>query len=622
MSAISSTISSGPYAGTGAQTVFPFDFTAASTLEVGAKIDDVEAGGFSVTLNGTGGSVTFSTPPANGSAILLYSKPDFIQASTFETEGDYDMETVNRINQRSAIRDLVIKSRALMLADGQTASDIPPVENGKYLATDGAGGFLWSDGTGADAGLRTDLAQPNTLIAFRSSRGPAITRLLRDRVGEVVSAKDYVVGDGNAVDTEAYQALVNFQPAEIVYPEGCSIAVDATILWPGNQTHRFANNARIVGDVAGHAVRGLGYPDLLVLSANAAIARNAMSFAVTGTVTLAAGDDFYLYDTVTAEFDMNRVRKVVGQTIYTKRPINYNFATSANIRVYKLANAARNIQVFGGEIRNENASLSAHGLGFLNATDILLSGVTATQTGGIGFDIAVTSRWQAINCSAIRTGASGMCVRNSKDFSIVGFVGRDPERDESLSFYKNCTHGLVDAPDIEQYLSGEHASGAGQAGNCILLDERICDVTINNPRLHGSATYPLFINNQSDRNRVFQPDIALANLGGIRIAATSNDNFIGSGTVTDIINATDSEQAGIATAAIQDDATCSGNVLGNALGFPTQVARYAGVGIRQDGTPVAPPAAAQANTTAADLAALKTDFNALLAKLRAGKLMA
>jgi len=39
---------------------------------------------------------------------------------------------------------------------------------------------------------------------------------------------------------------------------------------------------------------------------------------------------------------------------------------------------------------------------------------------------------------------------------------------------------------------------------------------------------------------------------------------------------------------------------------------------KPDGTPkvIANPAAAQADTTAADLAALKVDFNALLAKLR------
>ena len=43
-----------------------------------------------------------------------------------------------------------------------------------------------------------------------------------------------------------------------------------------------------------------------------------------------------------------------------------------------------------------------------------------------------------------------------------------------------------------------------------------------------------------------------------------------------------------------------------------------------DGTPVTPlkKAAAQADTTAADLAALKVDFNALLAKLRTAGVIA
>jgi hypothetical protein len=55
--------------------------------------------------------------------------------------------------------------------------------------------------------LANSLAKPDgaDLIGWTPASGaPAIARLLRSRVGEVISAKDYVVGDGNADDTEAH----------------------------------------------------------------------------------------------------------------------------------------------------------------------------------------------------------------------------------------------------------------------------------------------------------------------------------------------------------------------------------------------------------------------------------
>lgn len=426
-------------------------------------------------------------------------------------------------------------------------------------------------------------------LLFRRS-ATARTRSVADMLGAVVNVQEFVVGDGVTDDTAAYQALMNLPYREYFYPEGCWIKVTSQVLWNGERTHRFANDAGIIGDVANYAVLGLGYPDLLACVVASPITRGASSFTVDALDGLAVGDDFYLYDVGTEEYDPNVVRSISGAgpyTVTTKRPINYAFATAANIRVYGLTNACRNVRVIGGEFRNINASLSAHGLGFKNATDIRLENVVARDTGGIGVGFEIAMRWQANGVSAIDTGAVGLGCRNVKDFAINNFIGRNPGVDESIAFYKNITHGSIDAPDIEQYLSGEEPAGNnGNAGNCILLDERCCDITINSPRLRGSATYAIFIFNGSDRNRVINPDISLANLGGVRIATNSNDNYVGGGWITDVTDATDSEQGGIATAAIQDDNTCSGNVLGDG----TRFARItSGVNVRQSGS--APAAA-------------------------------
>ncbi len=422
---------------------------------------------------------------------------------------------------------------------------------------------------------------------FRSARGGSPRLIpLSQRLGAQAFITEYVVGDGNADDSDAYQAAQeNGNVREWIYPEGCSIALTRTVNWLGERTHRFSHNARIVGEVAsGPTIAALGYPDLIGSGVQQIIQRGSTSFYLTADADLQAGDDFYLYDAETEEYDVATCRKRIGLTIFTNRPINYTFLKPENVRIYSLRNACRNVSVIGGEIQNLNNAIDSHGLRIRNATEINLDGLTATKTGGIGVIFEIAMRWQAIRVSALQTGAVGLGGRNVKDFRIIDFIGRSPFRDESLTFFKSATNGEVINPDIEQYLIGEAPPGnLGQAGNCILLDERINFVSIMGGRLRGSATYPIFINNNSNGNKVIDVDIQRGNLGGIRVALNSNDNVIRGGRIVDVVDAMDAEVApapGLPTAAIQDDPTCSGNVLGDG----TQIARIAGgIAVRQRG---------------------------------------
>lgn len=393
---------------------------------------------------------------------------------------------------------------------------------------------------------------------------PALRRLLRPRSGEAVPVSEYVIGDGRADDTEAYQTLMDLAADEYVYSDGLTIALTSTVQWRGHRVHRFGRNARLVGDVEGFAVRGLGFPELLSTALAEPAGRGAVSFRVDQPGELTVGDDFYLFDAASDEYDVNRVRATNGPEIETARPLNYDFTSPQTVRLYTLRNAVRDVTVLGGEVRNVNSSEAAHGLGFLNAVDIRVDGLSVVETGGIGLSFDASMRWQAHRVAAIRTGASGLGGRSVKDFSVTGFRSRWPRRDESLTFYRNCTHGLIEDADITQFLSGETDA---RAGNCILLDDRCCDIEVRRPRLRGSATYALFINNRSDRNLVVDPDIAGANLGGVRIARNSNHNRITGGRIAHVVNARDNEQQLIATAAIQDDSTCTGNVLGEGTRF-------------------------------------------------------
>ncbi|WP_112382622.1 hypothetical protein [Sphingomonas carotinifaciens] len=221
---------------------------------------------------------------------------------------------------------------------------------------------------------------------------PAIRRLLRDRIGETASIKDYVVGKGDVDDTDAYSEAMILGVREWLYPDGCSINISRPVNWLGERTHRFADNARIIAEVEGYGVRALGYPDLLPSVVQDPIPRGSMAFTATNIGDLAVDEDFYLYDVSLQEYDVNTVRKKVGNTIFTKRPINFSFDQPTNTRIYRLANACRNVKVFGGEFRNERQSLTAHALGFLNATDIFLQDTVATKCGGIGIGFEVSMR--------------------------------------------------------------------------------------------------------------------------------------------------------------------------------------------------------------------------------------
>jgi len=112
--AISPDISSGPYVGNGSQTGFPFTFTALSAAEVAVDVNGVtiSSGLYSVAITaapGNGGTVTFNAAPDNGATILLRSNPDFLQDSSFENQGAYNLDTINTINRRQAVRAWFVK---------------------------------------------------------------------------------------------------------------------------------------------------------------------------------------------------------------------------------------------------------------------------------------------------------------------------------------------------------------------------------------------------------------------------------------------------------------------------------------------------------------------------------
>jgi lysophospholipase L1-like esterase len=145
VAAISPNVSSEPQNGNGTQAEFPFNFSIVAATDVGVYVDGVRktySTHYSVTFGATSGTVTFTTPPVSGTRIQLISEPDYLQTSEFADQGAYNLSTVNMINRRAAIRDLVnhdLGTRALKVPLGDPAPALPPVSElaGKVLGHNG-----------------------------------------------------------------------------------------------------------------------------------------------------------------------------------------------------------------------------------------------------------------------------------------------------------------------------------------------------------------------------------------------------------------------------------------------------------------------------------------------------
>jgi hypothetical protein len=127
--------------GNGSLAAFPFHFSASSDTGVEVRIDGVTIDDslYTVDVGDTAGTVHFTVAPANGAEILILSAPDYTQASSFANQGAYNLSTINTINRRAAIRELVnhdLGTRALKVPRGENAEgpEIPLTDVASIVA--------------------------------------------------------------------------------------------------------------------------------------------------------------------------------------------------------------------------------------------------------------------------------------------------------------------------------------------------------------------------------------------------------------------------------------------------------------------------------------------------------
>lgn len=191
---------SGPYIPNGATTDFAFDFKATAADEVVALDQDgvaIPSALYSVTLdNDEGGTLSFAVAPilADYAQIYVVGDPALTQPSDFDNTGpSYNPEALTRALDRAAARDQkqqLVLDRTLRVPFGETPLALPDAgsrANG-FLAFDVLGNPVRSAGTGADAGLRTDLAEPGGGALLRLSDGSTA----QEKIDELSTGQDEI----------------------------------------------------------------------------------------------------------------------------------------------------------------------------------------------------------------------------------------------------------------------------------------------------------------------------------------------------------------------------------------------------------------------------------------------
>jgi hypothetical protein len=248
----SETSISGPYYPNGSTKSFAFDFKATAANEVVA-VD--QSGGvispslYSVTLAvDEGGTLTFNAAPeaADYPTIYVLSEPELTQPADFDNAGpSFNPAALTRALDRAAIRDNRLKrdiDLSVRLPFGEGAMVLPPAaaRAGSFFAFDGAGNVIPSAGTGADAGLRTDIASPagGDLVGVQPAGGNGTTlSVLFNRLH--VWTEDYDSFQ------EAFNAAVA-RSAELHFRPGVTYNWPATGVTVGGKLKVVATGASII----------------------------------------------------------------------------------------------------------------------------------------------------------------------------------------------------------------------------------------------------------------------------------------------------------------------------------------------------------------------------------------
>lgn len=220
----------------GVTTVFPYPFEIAAASHLKVYHNGVQVtSGFTVSGVGSdgGGNVTYSVAPANLTEILFYSDMPYDRTVDYDVSGDFLESTLDGDQDYQTLQIKQLADgvrRSLRSPVGETADmtiAAAAARSSKFLAFDGGGNPIVSAGTGADAGLREDIA---------SGAAGAVIKVA------TVAAMKALTGlvDGALVQRAGYTSAGDYQQPLARYVAGSSATVNAyNVFQPDTLPGRF-----------------------------------------------------------------------------------------------------------------------------------------------------------------------------------------------------------------------------------------------------------------------------------------------------------------------------------------------------------------------------------------------
>jgi len=241
------------HVGNGVTSVFGYTFQLLDADDLKVYLDGVLQPTSIYSVSGignqAGGDVTF-TPgniPASGVVVLLSREIQLARDTDYQYAGELREATLdedfNRLWQALQGQRAILNG-AVRAPYPETMTPLPAqaARANQFLVFDASGNLQVSAGTGADAGLRADLADTTNpangaaLVGFNPTLN-YVAATLGARNAEIVSPKDHpwlAKGDNSTIDRAAIEACFTYAAStgkKVFVPPGVYL-LDNTVAWP------------------------------------------------------------------------------------------------------------------------------------------------------------------------------------------------------------------------------------------------------------------------------------------------------------------------------------------------------------------------------------------------------
>jgi parallel beta-helix repeat protein len=407
------------YIENGVTTVFavPFRFRspqhiAASRVSAAGVVTALTYGAdYSVTGGSTdaGGSLTVTAAGAAGTRLRIKrvtpraQTMDYTTGDTFPAEsheGALDTAMLIDQEQDQKIDDTAL--RAVLVPDGETAGLLPKIADriGKFFAWGPSGDPLPSSGTGADAGLRSDLASGMLgalLVAWKANGVGAVVRTLWAKIGDLpLNPKDFgAVGNYVADDTAAFQAAIIAGHIDI--PPGI-FKVSSSISTPSNRRISGAGALTIIKKNVETMGRVFVNSDPVAGNTGIVLEDFVVDGSRTSTAYVPLCDGIYLTRCSNSSISRVHVRNCLNDGIideYGSGNTITNCVSSSNAKLGFYWSGSDN------PVTNGNVAKNNLGGGFGGAATWFLSGAGNVAFGNAPFDVTFgrDSRYCTFGCT-------------------------------------------------------------------------------------------------------------------------------------------------------------------------------------------------------------------------------